>query len=79
MATQDPSARLSELDAQISVLTRHHADGGEGPMLKALLDDMAKRHAVEGQLRQAQEWLHLAQEAGRVCAYTFDFASGRLH
>jgi len=78
VAQEDLAARVRELEAQVSALARARADEGDGPILKALLDDMAKRHAVENQLLQAHEWLRLAQEAGKVAAYTFLFSTGRL-
>lgn len=78
MATQDLAARVRELEAQLHELRSGGAAPGEGPMLKALLDDIARRRHVEGQLNQAYEWLHLAQEAGKVAAYTVDLVAGSV-
>ncbi|WP_300973365.1 PAS domain-containing protein [Sphingomonas sp. LHG3406-1] len=73
------SQRLAALETEIEQLLGEPLRGtAEGGVLKLLLADISRRLAVEGQLRQAQEWLHLAQETGRVAAYTFDFATGKL-
>ena len=75
----DLAARVADLERQLEDLRNQRTDAlAEGAMLKALLDDIAKRREVERRLTQAQEWLHLSQEAGWVAAYTFDMTSGRL-
>lgn len=71
--------RIAELEAELERLRRARLSiARDGTMLKLLLDDIARRRHVEADLRQAQLWLTLAQEAGQVAAYTFDFATGKL-
>ncbi|GLR47232.1 sensor histidine kinase [Sphingomonas astaxanthinifaciens] len=71
--------RIAELESEVAELRAERAAAADdGAMLKTLIEELGRRRAVEEQLRQAEEWLTLAQEAGRVAAYTFDFRTGRL-
>lgn len=77
--TSGLAARVAELEQQLENLSEQHADAlADGAMLKTLLEDISRRRKVEHRLEQAQEWLRLAQEAGRVAAYSFDFAGELL-
>lgn len=77
--TVDLSVRVQELEREIEQLRAERAGSSpDGSMLKALLDDIERRRAIEDQLRDAHQWLDLAQRAGSVAAYTFDFASQKL-
>lgn len=78
MAPADLAARIIELEAQLAELERELSVRGEGAILQTLMADIAKRQAVEEELRAANEWLHLAQEAGSVAAYSFDLRTHKL-
>lgn len=73
------TTRVEELERQLAELREQRADAlAEGAMLKTLLEDISKRQAVEKRLQTTEEWLELAQEAGGVAAYTYDFRTGEL-
>jgi PAS domain S-box-containing protein len=78
MDRPDLLVRIAELEAQVARLEHDRGELGEGAILRALMDGIAKRLAIEDDLRRANEWLHLAQEAGRVAAYAFDFREQKL-
>lgn len=66
--------RVAELEEQLSSL-RSDSNAGEGAMMKALLDAIDARRTAENSLQSANEWLHVAQVAGGVAAYSFDLVS----
>lgn len=73
------SRRIAALERELEAARAELAAArAEAPLLKTLLRDFAERRQVEARLRETQEWLHLAQTAARVAAYSFDFATGRL-
>jgi PAS domain-containing protein len=78
MDRPDLLVRIAELEAQVARLEHDRGELGEGAILRALMDDIARRRVIETDLRRAHEWLHLAQEAGRVAAYTFDMKAQKL-
>ncbi|GAA4028175.1 hypothetical protein GCM10022281_03720 [Sphingomonas rosea] len=79
MSCQTRSDRIAELEAELAKLRADSAaTAPDGALLKTLLDDIARRRTVEHELNQAHEWLTLAQEAGMVAAYTFDFHTDTL-
>lgn len=71
--------RLRALELEVARLREERAEAvSQGAMLKTLLDDIARRRQVEGKLAEAETWLDLAQQAGRVASYTFDFTTQKL-
>lgn len=78
MTVSDLAARVAELEAHVAFLEQERVAHGEGAILKALMADIAKRREIEADLRRVTEWLHLAQEAGRVAAYSYDYGTATL-
>jgi PAS domain S-box-containing protein len=77
---ESTSDRIAELEAELVRLRAERAEAlADGAMLKTLLETIAERRSTEDKLDRAREWLHLAQEAGRVCAYSIDFSTNTLH
>lgn len=77
--TVDLAARVTELELELDRLRAERVESAsDGALLKTLLDDIARRRGVEEQLRDAYEWLDLAQRAGSVAAYSYCFQSQKL-
>lgn len=78
-STVDLAARVAELELELERIRAERAESAtDGALLRTLLDDIARRRGIEEQLRDAYEWLDLAQLAGSVAAYSFNFRNQKL-
>lgn len=71
--------QIRDLEREVeSLRTQVSAAASEGPLLGALLRDISERKKIEDQLKEAQQWLHMAQDVGEVVAYRYDFETQTL-